>query len=224
MEENNSIKEYTEKSQEKELVVEEQNIDIPPNNIEKSSSANQSSYVEEYVDTIHQTILKKAEEKINSEEIIEKHAEEIAKIKDKKLEVDTEKVSIKVDRQKAENKAEKQKIDNELIVLNAESRRLKKEQKQLDKEQKANHKIRNKNLKWEIYKDNLTKMNYTYVPNIFILSMLLFFDGLKSFFDGLGSVSTAILKAFKWFIALGIIIAILFIIPVTRNWILNLLS
>lgn len=189
-----------------------------------SSPKNTSSYVDDYVDSLHQSILKKAEEKINSEKIIDKHAEEIAKIKDKQISVDTQRASIKVEKEAVDNKVEKQEIDNKLIVLNAESRRLKREQKQLDKEQKAQHKIRSKNVKWEVYKDKLTKMNYSYVPNAFILGMLLFFDGLKSFFDGLGAVSTAIVKAFKWVLIIGIIVAVLFIVPVTRNWIIDLLS
>lgn len=226
MNENNSIEEYKEQiEEEKDLVVGEK----PPNHNHTNTLTNQpttksNSYVEEYVDTIHKTILDKADEKINSDKVIDKHAEQIAKLKERKLEVDTERASITVDRQDAENKVEKQEINNKLIVLNAEARRLQREQKQLDKEQKADHKKRNKNLKWDIYKDKLEKMHYSYVPNVFILSMLLFFDGLKSFFDGLGSVSTAIVKCFKWVIFLAIIVAILFAIPVTRNWILNTLS
>lgn len=226
MNENNSIEEYKEQlNVEKDLVVDEKPLnDNYTNNLPNQPTTKSNSYVEEYVDTIHKKILDKADEKINDEKVIDKHAEQIAKIKERKLEVDTEKASITVDRQAAENKVKKQEINNKLIVLNAEARRLQREQKQLDKEQKADHKKRNKNLKWEIYKDKLEKMHYSYVPNVFILSMLLFFDGLKSFFDGLGSVSTAIVKCFKWVIFLGIIIAILFIIPVTRNWLLNLIK
>ena len=69
-----------------------------------------------------------------------------------------------------------------------------------------------------------SKMKYSYVPNAFILSMLLFFDGVKSFFDGLGTVSTAIVKALKWVILVGLILVVLFSIPITREWIINLLS
>lgn len=253
MEENKVIEEYTETIKEKETEIEngletvsnntmleienvldeksaievKQKTDIQvkkKSELGVSSIESKSSYVDDYVDALHESILKKAEEKINSEKIIDKHAEQIAKIKDKQISVDTQRASIKVEKEEVNNKVEKQEIDNKLIVLNAEARRLKREQKQLDKEQKAQHKIRSKNAKWEVYKDKLTKMNYSYVPNAFILGMLLFFDGLKSFFDGLGAVSTAIVKAFKWILIIGIIVAVLFIIPVTRYWIVDLLS
>lgn len=75
-----------------------------------------------------------------------------------------------------------------------------------------------------MYKDKLEKMKYTYVPNVFVLSMLLFFDGIRSFFDGLGTVSTSIVKAMKWVLLFGAICIVLFSIPVTREWIVNLLG
>lgn len=171
-----------------------------------------------------QEVLRRAQDKINSEKILEKHANKIAKITDKAMEVDAERAALNVQQQDAVNKVEKQEIKNKLIVLKAEAKRLKREQKQQGREQKADHKARNKAAKWEQYKDKLTKMNYTYVPNPFILSMLLFFDGLKSFFDGLGTLSTAIVKALKWVLLIGAILIVLFSIPVTREWIVNLLN
>lgn len=171
-----------------------------------------------------QEILKRAKQKINSEQILEKHANEITKITDKAMKVDAERASLNVQKQDALNKAEKQEIKNKLIVLKAEAKRLKKEQRQLNLDQKADHKARNKEAKWALYKDKLMKMKYNYVPNRFILSMLLFFDGVKSFFDGIGAVSTAILKAMKWVLLIGAILIVLFSIPVTREWILNLLN
>lgn len=176
------------------------------------------------VDKVQQKILDEASEKINSAKILEKHAESIAKITDKAMEVDTERVSLSVQEKEADNKVRKQEIRNKLIVLNAEAKRLEKEQKQLNKEQKAEHTARNKAAKWDMYKDKLEKMKYTYVPNVFVLSMLLFFDGIRSFFDGLGTVSTSIVKAMKWVLLFGAICIVLFSIPVTREWIVNLLG
>lgn len=173
---------------------------------------------------VQQDILDKAKKKISSEKIVDKHAESLKNIADKALEVQAEQASLQVQEQEADNKVRKQEIRNKLIVLKAEAQRLEKEQKQLNKEQKADHKARNKQAKWELYKDKLTKMKYSYVPNVFVLSMLLFFDGVRSFFDGLGTVSTAIVKALKWVLLFGAIFIVLFAIPVTREWILNLLS
>ena len=173
---------------------------------------------------VQQDILERAQKKISSEKIVDKHAESLKKVADDALRVQAEQASLTVQEQEADNKVRKQEIRNKLIVLKAEAKRLEKEQKQLNREQKADHKARNKQAKWELYKDKLEKMHYSYVPNVFVLSMLLFFDGVRSFFDGLGTVSTAIVKALKWVLLFGAIFIVLFSIPVTRDWLTNLLS
>lgn len=192
------------------------NIEVVKSNIATKSAMN-------VVDDVQQEILRRAKQKINSESILEKHANKITKITDEAMRVDAERASLNVKEQDAANKAEKQEIKNKLIVLKAEAKRLKKEQRQLNLDQKAEHKARSKQAKWDLYKDKLKKMKYDYVPNRFILSMLLFFDGVKSFFDGIGAVSTAFLKAMKWILLLGAILIVLFAIPVTREWILEIL-
>lgn len=173
---------------------------------------------------VQKKILEEASKKISSQDIVEKHAENLKEMADKAIQVDAEKASLIVAQQDADNRVEKQKIKNQLIELNAEAKRIAREQKQLNKEQRADHKARNKQAKWDIYKDKLQKMNYSYVPNPFVLSMLLFFDGVRSFFDGLGTVSTAIVKALKWFLLFGAILIVLFAIPITRDWLINFLG
>ena len=169
-------------------------------------------------------IVEKAVEKINDKNIIKKHSDKIAKISDKAIEVEAEKQRLIVEQVNADNKVVEQEIKNRLIVLKAEAKRLQAEQEQLNKDQKAEHKARYKAAKWELYKDKLQKMKYTYVPCKFVLCMLLFFDGVKSFFDGLGTISTAIVKALRWIIIIGIILAVLMSIPVTREWITTILK
>ena len=169
-------------------------------------------------------IIQKAAEKIQDEKLIEKHSDAIAEISDRALEVEAEKQRLIVEEVNADNKVVAQEIKNRLIVLKAEAKRLEKEQKQLDKDQKAEHRKRNKDAKWELYGEKLKKMKYNYVPCLFVLAMLLFFDGVKSFFDGLGSVSTAIAKAFKWVLIGVLILAVVMIIPVSREWLLSLLQ
>lgn len=197
---------------------------IEKTKIAEQPTASASLGFSSVVGGVQSNILKKAQEKISDEKIVDKHAENLKKVADEALRVQAEQASLTVQEQEANNKVRKQEIKNKLIVLKAEAERLKKEQKQLNKEQKADHKRRNKEAKWELYKDKLTKMKYSYVPNTFVLAMLLFFDGVRSFFDGLGTVSTAIVKAFKWVFLIGAILIVLFSIPVTREWILNLLS
>lgn len=170
-----------------------------------------------------QEILRRARDKINNKKIFEKHASKIAKITDEAMDADVERAGLKVQHQQAANKVEKQEIKNRLIALKAEAKRIRKAERQKNIEQKAEHKAKNKAAKWELYKDKLKRMKYDYVPNPVILSMLLFFDGVKSFFDGLGALSTAIVKALKWVLLIGAILIVLFSIPATREWIINIL-
>ena len=138
--------------------------------------------------------------------------------------MEAEKQRLVVEEVNANNKVVAQEIKNRLIVLKAEAKRLKQEQKQLDKDQKSDHKRRNNEAKWEIYGDKLKRMKYTYVPNAFVLYMLLFFDGIVGFFNGVGEISTSILKAFKWVLIIGGIIAVLMFVPITREWLLEMLK
>lgn len=176
------------------------------------------------VGSVSQNILARAQEKISDDKIVDRHAESLKRVADEALKVQAEQASLSVQEQEADNAVRKQEIKNKLIVLKAEAKRLKKEQKQLSAEQKADHKARNKAAKWEMYKDKLERMHYSYVPCGFVLAMLLFFDGIRGFFDGLGAVSTAMVKALKWVLLIGAILIVLFAIPVTRDWLTNLLS
>lgn len=176
------------------------------------------------VGSVSHDILARAQEKISDEKIVDRHAENLKRVADEALKVQAEQASLAVQEQEVDNRVRRQEIKNKLIVLRAEAKRLEKEQKQLNREQKAEHKARNKAAKWELYKDKLERMHYTYVPCAFVLVMLLFFDGVRGFFDGLGTVSTAIVKALKWVLLIGVVLIVLFAIPVTREWITNLLS
>lgn len=173
---------------------------------------------------VQKRIVEKAIGKINDKGIIKKHSDKIAEISDKAIQVEAEKQRLIVEQVNADNKVVEQEIKNRLIVLKAEAKRLEAEQKQLSKDQEAEHKARDKAAKWELYKDKLQRMKYTYVPCEFVLFMLLFFDGVKSFFDGLGTISTAIVKAFRWIIIISIVLAVLMSIPVTREWLTTILK
>lgn len=180
--------------------------------------------VEAAIVGVKQKIVEKARAKIQDEKSIEKHSENIAKISDRALEVEEEKQRLFVEQVNADNKVVAQEIKNRLIVLKAEAKRLRAEQRQINKDQRAEHKARTKAAKWELYGRKLEKMKYDYVPNPFILSMLLFFDGLVGFFNGVAATSTAIVKALKWLILIAFTVAVLMIVPVTREWILKILK
>ena len=169
-------------------------------------------------------IVDEAINKVDNNKSVKKHADELAKVANDAIRADIDKENLKVQRTRAENKAEKQRIKNELIALKTEAKRLKREKKQILREQRADHKKRNKDALWEIYKDKLTKMGYSYVPNRFVLGMLLFFDGVVGFFNGVGATSTAIMKALKWILIVGVIFVVLMIFPTTKEWLLGLLG
>ena len=169
-------------------------------------------------------IVDEAINKVDNNKSVKKHADELAKVANDAIRADIDKENLKVQRTRAENKAEKQRIKNELIALKTEAKRLKREKKQILREQRADHKKRNKDALWEIYKDKLTKMGYSYVPNRFVLGMLLFFDGVVGFFNGVGATSTAIMKALKWILIAGVIFGVLMIFPTTKEWLLGLLG
>lgn len=169
-------------------------------------------------------IVKGAKDILNQKKGIKKHSKTIADIANEGLKAEEQIERLKVEEINADNRVRKQEIKNRLIVLKAEAKRLKKEQKQLNKDQKAQHKKRNADAKWEVYGEKLTKMKYDYVPNPFVLKMLLMFDGIVSFFNGVGATSTAIMKALKWVLLIIAIIAVLMIIPVSREWLLGILK
>ena len=176
------------------------------------------------IDEVKQKILKRAAGKVQDDRLIEKHSTTLAEISDRALEVEAEKQRLIVEQVNADNKVVAQEIKNRLIVLKAEAKRLEAEQKQLDKEQRAAHKKRDKDALWALYGEKLTKMKYNYVPNPFVLRMLLFFDGVVGFFNGLGAISTAIVNALKWVLLLGAAFAALMAIPATREWLLTLMQ
>lgn len=78
---------------------------------------------------VQQDILERAQKKISSEKIVDKHAESLKKVADDALRVQAEQASLTVQEQEADNKVRKQEIRNKLIVLKAEAKRLEKEQK-----------------------------------------------------------------------------------------------
>lgn len=190
----------------------------------ENSILSENQTVSYAISQVEGRIVGKAVNKVNDEKIIEKHSKKLANISDRAIEAETERQELIVEDKKSKNKVERQQIRNRLIELKTKTKRLKREQKQVLKEQKADHKKRNSDAKWEIYKDKLQKMKYTYVPNPFILKMLLFFDGMKSFFDGIGAVSTAFMKALKWIFIIGGIVGVLLLVPVTREWLFGLLK
>ena len=198
-----------------------------PTKIEPNELATETFAGNSAVGVIHTTkdrILEEAEKKINQEKIIDKHSTKLSKVADTLMEVETEKAAIEVRKKDADNRAEKQEIKNRLIVLRNEAKRLRLEEKHKNSMQKLQIKSDKKRIQWERLEKTLTPLGYDYVPNPIALHILLMLVGIKAFVNGVGEVGTAVLKCLKWIIFLGLAITIVLIIPVSREWFLELLG
>ncbi len=174
--------------------------------------------------TSKNNIAQKASEQINDRKIIDKHAKDMAEVVDKGIKVSIETQNLEVEKRNANNKATKKEIENQLFVLKEEAKRLKKEQQHLSALQKEEQKKENDRVYWANHGSTLTQYHMHEGSNRVFCNILLWLDGVKGFITGLGKVSTALLSALKWVLIAGGILAILNIIPVTREWLANLLG
>ena len=169
-------------------------------------------------------IKEQAELKIKKGNTINKIASKLSEVASKLMKVEANKAAIEVQKKDISNRAEKQEIENRLIILRNEAQRLRKAEKHKNKLQSIELKTEIKQKQWEVLKSTLQPLGYDYVPNFFALYILLTLVGLKAFFNGIGGVGAAVLRGVKWFLIIGLVIAIVLIIPVTRTGILGLLG
>lgn len=172
----------------------------------------------------HQSIVEKASEQINDKAKIDKKAKTLTELVDKKFAVDAETKNVEIEEQDVNNKAKKKELRNRLIVLRNEAKRIKKEQKNLNKQQRIEHKNATKAALWETYGKALTELGYDYVPNKLTLAILMFLVGAKAFINGMNKIGNALVKCLKWAFVIGFILVIVFSIPASRQWILNVLG
>lgn len=170
------------------------------------------------------TIVEKAQERINSERLVDKHAKALAKNADDRIANEIERQNVINEKQKANNKAEKKAIETELYKIKQEKKRLKKEQEHLTDMQEQQQKTEKIHNFWETHKATLEQYKMHEGSNRLACKILLWLDGIKCFFNGLSKLSDALMKALKYVFIFGGILAILMIVPVTRNWLLNLLG
>lgn len=162
--------------------------------------------------------------RVGDEKKVEKYADEIEDIADGMLknQLDTER--LKTEKAASKNKVERENIANALYKAKQEGIRLRKEAKHESKMQKARHKAENKKAYWEAHESTLKEYGMHEGSNIISCEILLFLDGVKAFFLGLAKVSDALVKALKWILIIGLIVGVLMLVPITRNWILPLLG
>lgn len=155
---------------------------------------------------------------------VSKRAKDLANIADDMIENQLDTERLKNEKAASKNKVERAQIANALYEAKQNGIRLRKEAKHQSKMQKERHKAERKKAYWESHKAVLEKYGMQEGSNIIACEILLFLDGIKAFFLGLAKVSDALVKALKYILIIGGITAVLMIIPVTRNWILNLLG
>lgn len=155
---------------------------------------------------------------------VSKRAKDLANIADDMIENQLDTERLKNEKAASKNKVERAQIANALYEAKQNGIRLRKEAKHQSKMQKERHKAERKKAYWESHKAVLEKYGMQEGSNIIACEILLFLDGIKAFFLGLAKVSDALVKALKYILIIGGITAVLMIIPVTRNWIFNLLG
>ena len=169
-------------------------------------------------------IVDKAMPKINDEKIVEKHAKKLAENADESIRVELEQQQLEIAKGDAKNKVTRKEIANQLFVLKQEAIRLKKEQKHLNKLQKEEQIKESDRVYWANHGTTLEGYKMHEGSNRTFCNVLLWLDGVKGFFLGLGKVSTALISALKYVLIVGAILIVLLIIPVSREWLLNLLG
>ena len=182
------------------------------------------THVSVALETAAQTIVHRAQERINNERIIDKHARALAKNADDRIANEIDRQNVENERKRADNKIDRKELANKLYQIKEESKRLKKEQRHLSKMQRQEHKIAKLHAYWEAHGETLEQYKMHEGSSLIACNILLWLDGVKSFFLGLSKVSDALVKALKYILIAGAVAGILFAIPVTRNWLLTLLG
>lgn len=155
---------------------------------------------------------------------VSKRAKDLANIADDMIENQLDTERLKNEKAASKNKVERAQIANALYEAKQNGIRLRKEAKHQSKMQKERHKAERKKAYWQAHEETLKQYGLREGSSKVACEIIRFLDGVKGFFNGLSKVSDAIIKALKYILIIGGITAVLMIIPVTRNWILNLLG
>lgn len=169
-------------------------------------------------------IVEKALPIINDEKIVKKHAKKLAENADAGIKVELETQELEIKKKHASNRVTRKEIANKLYILKQEAKRIKKEQAHLNAQQKEEHRMKNEEIYWQNHGETLAEYKMRKGSNRLFCNVLLWLDGIKGFLTGLGKVSTALIGALKWILIVGSILVVLLVIPVTREWLLNLLG
>lgn len=176
------------------------------------------------VTEVAQQSMAKAKSMVNDPKNIARHANDLAKVANDLInnQIDTQR--LKNEKDAAKNKVERKNIANALYKARQEGIRLRKEAKHQSKMQKERHRLERQKLFWDAHKDTLEQYKMHEGSPRIACEILLWLDGAKGFFNGIGKVSDSILKALKWVLIFGGAFGVLMIFPATRNWILSILG
>lgn len=165
------------------------------------------------------SIASEAAARVNNPKKVDKHADELADAIDMQIlnAIEAKKVQEKI--KAARHLIDKKKLKNELYQIEQEGKRLRREEKHLNELQKARHKQEDYDTFWSTYESTLTNYDMKKGSSRVFCRIILALDGIKGFFNGIGKVSTAIVKALKFLLIGGTIFGILYAIPITRSWI-----
>lgn len=146
----------------------------------------------------------------------EKKADTMIQLADKNFKVDAEIVNTQIAEKDKNNKIKKQEIKNDLLKLKQEAKFLKREHSQKLQIQKLDHRK-------EKYGGLLERRKIDYLPNAFVLFLILCLDGFVSCLDAMSKVFGGINKTLLKAIWIIILFTFIFIAP-AREWLLSLIS
>lgn len=169
-------------------------------------------------------IVEKALPIINDERIVKKHAKKLAENADEGIKVELETQELEIKKKHATNRVTRKEISNRLYILRQEAKRIKKEQAHLNDQQKEEHRMKNEEIYWKNHGETLAEYKMRKGSNRLFCNILLWLDGVKGFLTGLGKVSTALIGALKWILIVSAVLIVMLIIPVTREWLLDILG
>ena len=170
------------------------------------------------------SIASEAATQISKPEKVKHHADSLAKTVDAQIANAIEAKNVQNQIKAAQNLIDKKELKNRLYQVEQEGKRIRKEEQHKNELQKARHKQEDYEQFWATYENTLSAYEMKKGSNRFFCRIILALDGIKGFFNGIGKVSTAIIKALKFIFIGGAIFGILYAIPTTRAWLQALLG
>jgi len=167
-------------------------------------------------DTVDDEVTQKIQSEVNNalkdDKFVNKKSRKLAKVGDKLVEEEIKARDNTARAKRAKNRVDKQIIKNNLYVAKQEKKRAVKEQRHLNRCQKEAHRQEVAEYRWKEYGDMLQKYNYEKTPSDIVFKVIVFFDGSARLWDSLNKANNKFVKAMKFVIIAGVLVAAYYLI------------